>query len=179
MIIGLSGLKGSGKTTVAKYLSDYYGFERINFKDGLVKEMTERFPSTLIECAKWYDMDVDQLFERKPAVVRALMQEYGTEVRRVDDPDYWVTYWEQSVQDVGNVVVDDVRFQNEYEAVKMRGGTTIQIINDGLSNTDNHQSETEHLGFDFDFTITAPQGDTSVLLKQVDNIIDTIKTNND
>ena len=96
MIIGLTGKKQNGKSTAAEHLSDKHNFVRINFKDALVAEIRERFPNLLeaiIEIMDRTDYDgmnpwtVDRLFKEKPPLMRALLQNYGTEVRRIDDSE--------------------------------------------------------------------------------------------
>lgn len=193
MIIGLTGYKGSGKSTVAKFIADEYGFKRINFKDGLVREMKEKFPNLLDEIAYSVSMlqqyetgigeslTVSDLFELKPPLMRKLMQEYGTEVRRADYSDYWVNMWRKSASSkyVGSVVVDDVRFLNEAYAVRDMGGIIIRVVMQDQEQNDQHKSEREHLQIEPDFTITSIKGDHAHVYKQIASIIDTIKSNVD
>jgi hypothetical protein len=180
MIIGLTGYKGSGKSTAAKYLEEKYGFKRVNFKDGLVAEMKERLPDVLEQLSKYHHLSVDELFNIKPEIMRALMQNYGTEVRRADDPDYWVNKWNKTVSgnDV-NIVVDDVRFGNERDALLMQEGVLIRITRLDITSGGEHQSETEQEGFEADFTIVAEPGSFESIYKQIDSIIETIKSNHD
>lgn len=176
MIIGICGFRGTGKSETAKYLNEQYGFTRVNFKDGLVQEMKERLPDTLKAIGDMYQLTIDELFQIKPSVMRALMQNYGTEVRRQDDDAYWVNTWLRSVSELdSNVVVDDVRFHNEHEAVTSQGGILIRIKRSDITSGGQHKSETEQLEFDADFTIEVERGDIAGLHAQVDSIINTIK----
>jgi len=102
MIIGITGLRRSGKTTVSKYLQENHGFVSHNFKAALIKEMKEKFPDTLDALCR--DLEganntVDGLFEEKPRAMRALMQNFGTDVRRAEDPNYWVDEWSKTLPD--------------------------------------------------------------------------------
>jgi len=185
-IIGLCGFARSGKSTVAQHLVDNHKFEQVNFKDGLVAEMKERLPKTLEsygvligEKNKREPYTVDELFLVKPDPFRYFMQEYGTGVRRTDNKNYWVKDWIRSVMDKNLIVVDDVRFQNEYDAVKDMGGIIIRVKRSDITTGGEHQSETEHLGFKEDFTIEAEPNDHAGAYAQLETIIDTIKINND
>lgn len=188
MIIGLCGFKGTGKTTVAEYLEKQYGFKRVNFKDGLVKEMKERLYYTLKEIAgvallaspefqllckgKSEEEIIDELFKLKPPVMRALMQNYGTEVRRGDNENYWVKKWVETVKETkGNIVVDDVRFFNELSALTELDGVLVRITRSDITEGGDHQSETEHLRFVEDFTIEGVPGSHESVYKAVDSIL--------
>mgnify|MGYP006351879841 CR=1 FL=1 len=184
-IIGLCGFARSGKSTVAQHLVDNHKFEKVNFKDGLVSEMRERLNNTLLAIAKEYsqhdptEWDIERLFFDKPPIMRALMQEYGTEVRRADNKNHWVKTWIRSIMDKNLIVVDDVRFQNEYDAVKDMGGIIIRVKRSDITTGGDHQSETEHLSFKEDFIIDAAPNDHAGAYAQLETIIDTIKINND
>lgn len=176
MIIGLSGFKGSGKSVVAKYLEENHGFKRVNFKDALVAEMKECYPDTLKELGSAYHMDVDKLFENKPAAMRALMQNHGTDIRRKDDPDYWVKQYLSKVELLrGNIVTDDVRFFNELSAITELNGVMIRVVRDDITTGGTHQSETEQIKFIEDFTVTGVKGEHETVYKQIEVIINTLK----
>lgn len=180
MIIGLCGYKGTGKTTAAEYLETEYGFQRINFKDGLIDELRGKFPILLSELSEVYKMNTKELFTLKPPAMRALMQEFGTEVRRTDNPNYWVNQWVSSV--IGgedNIVTDDVRFLNELTALGDMSGVLIRITRPDVTTGGEHASEKEQEGFVEDFTITGVPGSHKEIFKQMDSIIQTIKSNVD
>lgn len=46
-VLGLLGVKGSGKDTMARYLIDSFGFERIGFADALYQQVAESYGSTV------------------------------------------------------------------------------------------------------------------------------------
>jgi ABC-type dipeptide/oligopeptide/nickel transport system ATPase component len=180
MIIGLIGLAGSGKTTSAEYLMENYGFSKINFKDGLIRELKQNFPDMLnemvISSGDPRVEDVDDLFTLKPPLMRTLMQNYGTEVRRMDNPDYWVDIWVKSISNswAESVVVDDVRFKNEADAIKLQGGYLIKLNRPDLSPKTNHTSETEQASIIPDCIITCEAGQHDILYKNLDEIISEI-----
>jgi len=146
MIIGLIGKKQSGKTTLMKsLLSTRFAdkFLYINFKDALVGEIKENFRELLTEISKIYKKPIDVLFDEKPPLIRALLQNYGTDVRRKDDNDYWVNKTVVGANDVfSDIIFGDIRFLNEAKAVKNIGGTLIKIERD-TGQYDSHISETE------------------------------------
>jgi hypothetical protein len=142
MIIAFSGKIGSGKTSACKYL-ELRGFKLINFKDALICELKERFPDLLEYLSKeLYKLSIDNLFRIKPPVVRKLLQNYGTNVRRNDDVNYWVNKWLEKIIIHENICVDDCRFINEAMSVKSKGGIIIRLEREQLVE-DLHLSETE------------------------------------
>jgi len=187
MIIGICGYKGTGKSTVAEYLAKNHKFKRVNFKDGLVAEMKERFPNTIKQIGSLIgelnarqDYTEDELFAIKPTTFRAFMQEYGTEVRRADNQDYWVDKWKATVEEMkGNIVTDDVRFFNELAAIGDLDGILIRVTRPDVTSGGTHQSETEQEKFIEDFTINGEPGDHASIYKQIDEIINTLKSNTD
>lgn len=181
MIIGLTGKKQNGKSTAAQYIAEKYGFVRLNFKDALVAEIRERFPGLLQEIANIMEQTnydgmnpwtVDRLFKDKPPLMRTLLQNYGTEVRRKDYDDYWVVQWLKKATKHQHVVVDDVRFLNEAQAVRDMGGVLIRIIRVDYDNTDSHSSEMEMDKIETNETISAVTGDEGV--QAVRDLIDSI-----
>lgn len=179
MIIGLCGFKGSGKSVVANYIADNHGFTKVNFKDALIREMKVKLNRTLKELGYIYEMSEDELFLNKPPAMRALMQEYGTEIVRGFDDKHWIREYGKTVVDINNVVTDDVRFQNEYDAIVMAGGIIIRVERSDISTGGDHPSETEHLKFEEDFVIQAEPGNHQHVYMQIESIIDTLKKNVD
>jgi len=182
-LYAFTGKKGSGKSTAAKYVAKKTGAVRINFKDALVQEMKENFPDLLEELSYLYNPDEhgmegwNFLFREKPDLVRALMQNYGTEVRRGDNPDYWTQKWFYKVNQLDNVVTDDVRFLNEAKGVKFLDGVIIRIIRSDITSTKGHLSETEMDQIEADYTVEVEKGDLIDLYQQLDAIIGDAKTN--
>jgi ABC-type dipeptide/oligopeptide/nickel transport system ATPase component len=188
-IIGLVGYKGSGKTTacniIKKHLDDVV---QINFKDALIEEIKQNFPD-LLEAIREnqeileYDygtlkfVSLDDLFTTKPPLVRTLLQNYGTNVRRADDPGYWVREWDNSVwpKRDKNVLTDDVRFYNEAEMIKEYGGILIRLERTDLEQTDTHQSETEQKEIECDYTITCGAGELDKLEAELIKILDSVE----
>lgn len=186
MLIGFVAPKQSGKTTACQILKEYWGTEnvaQVNFKDGLIAELKEKFPDLLREICfsngplrvvddLWVP-DIEQAFIQKPPLIRALLQNYGTEVRRGDHPDYWVDRWEETAEEnyTKHILCDDVRFHNEAEAVKKQNSILIRITRTDLQSTDTHQSETEQASIQCDHEIVLGHGEQDRLKEELIKIV--------
>lgn len=101
-----------------------------------------------------------------------LLQWWGTEFRRAQNPNYWVEAWKKAIDPKADVViVTDVRFVNEAEAIKAASGVTIKVSRLNLDGTPfvdptrdaNHRSEIELDDYNFDYRITVKTGDLILL----------------
>ena len=131
LIIGFCGPIGCGKTTAARHLVDGYRFERRRFA-GPLKAMVKALGLT--------DEEVDGRLKEEPcerfggSTPRHMMQTIGTEWgRNCVHPNLWVMAWEASLPKNRDVVVDDVRFANEAQAIKRLGGTLVFIDRPGVA----------------------------------------------
>ena len=169
MIIAFTGQKRSGKSEASKWFESR-GYKRINFKDSLVGEIKQNFPDLL--------KVIGDDFNNKPPAVRALLQNYGTEVRRRDNKNYWTLKWLDQVDDYMDsskkcdIVVDDCRFLNEAKVVNDFNGIIIKVTRKGFTG-DSHISETEQSKIKPDYTIN---NDTTLdnLYKQLKIIYENI-----
>jgi len=176
MIIAFTGFKQVGKSTACAHLAEKHGFVRHNFKDALVREMKENLPTVLKLLSSQYACSVEELFDHKPPLMRALMQNYGTDVRRKDDDYYWIDKWHDGVcEDEADYVVDDVRFLNEADAISQYDGIIIRLTRPDIQTGGTHQSELEHLDIPFDYEISCEQGDHESLYKSLDQILTELK----
>lgn len=157
MLIGLSGRKGSGKDTAALYLCSKYNFKSIAFADPLKESCQILFG---FSHEQLYDLahkeTLDPYWNVTP---RKIYQFLGTEVFRGSiqqvipgiGEDFWVRSTMQKLKhitsrtklDKVNVVITDVRFQNELDAIRNEGGFIIKLVrNICISNSeDQHSSE--------------------------------------
>lgn len=90
---------------------------------------------------------------------RKIMQHLGTDWgRQMIADNLWVSIAirkaERFRQSGFSVVVDDMRFPNEYHAIKDAGGIVICVARPGASLTSEHPSEGALDDFGFDYTIT-------------------------
>ena len=116
---------------------------------------------------------IDDLFDEKPPLMRTLMQNYGTDVRRKGDTNYWVKAWEERYCQAhpDPVVVDDCRFLNEVDAIRRYGGTIIRIVRTDIKSGGQHVSETEQDSIVTDYTIEVAEGEHDKLYEELDKII--------
>ena len=151
MIIGFAGKKRVGKTTSANYLVDMYGFDRYAFADP-IKEVAKMLFG-------WDDSTISEYKEQKCPVwgltPREFLQWFGTDIMRIDIVKQFTKYkpggnfWvEKMVNDFKNyprfLTIDDVRFQNEIDAIKKLGGIIVKI-NRNVESLDEHASENQEL----------------------------------
>jgi hypothetical protein len=133
-ILAFSGKFGVGKTTIANILIEDYlpYYRRINFGDFIKEEAAEEynFPVRLCNTEEGKNTEI-VLPDGRRRTVRSLLHLFGTEVRRAQDPDYWIRRMELTLNGlprrVTGVVIDDVRFPNEADLVGRRGGLLFKI----------------------------------------------------
>lgn len=144
VIIGLAGLKQSGKTSAAQHL-EKSGFVLYSFASTL-KRMTRVFLDDFMLCNDEIEHYMNEGKERPIPVlnvsVRALTQTLGTEWgRNAVRDDLWTLVKRRIIEGEGHkyVVIDDIRFENEAQLVRDMGGLVIHIDRGG--NDDQHASE--------------------------------------
>lgn len=146
LLIGLAGPARSGKSTAADHLVRNHLLEHYAFADPLRSGLMEIF-----------NLDPDDFEgERKEQQLpwlgrspRELMQSMGTEwARQMVNPDVWVkiaeqnlNYLQNSLSSVVGFVISDVRFENEAEFIRQRGGTIIHISRPDAEPVNPHVSE--------------------------------------
>lgn len=172
-LIAFTGLAQSGKSTASVYLENTHGFTRVNFKSAMIEEIKRLMPDFLKKEAEIHNCTIDELFNTKPGSFRQFMQNYGTELRRGEDNDYWVDKWKWLVgcAAVNNIVVDDLRFINESKAISNNKGIIIRVVKKGQENTMLHQSEIEMNDIIPDETIEVEPGDLEGLYKKLDKYV--------
>lgn len=165
-VIGLTGLAGSGKSTVADRLVSAHGFRREKFA-GPLKDMMRALGLTEAEIeGDRKELPSDALCGATP---RWGMQSIGTEWgRKMIHPDLWVSAWKRRAS-VGLVVADDCRFANEFAAVRELGGIVIRVEREGVS-IGAHASEQEMSALTPDAVI-ANNGSILDLAEDIDRIV--------
>jgi len=178
LIIGISGLIGSGKSEVAKRLIACHGFERAKFATGLklmLRTLLVYRGVSENEVERYIEGDLKELPTpflngRSP---RHAMITLGTEWGREQiHPDLWVDTevehisagWHGSRRTNGRILFDDVRFPNELTAIRRLGGSFWRVERPGLTSLDH---ESEQLQAPADFTIFN-DGTLEELFAQVD-----------
>jgi len=214
MIIGISGLAGSGKDTAADFLVHDFGFVKISFADPMKRAVADWFgwdeerlwgPSEKRNAADPRFTRVDRVETEHGAVetttqlsARRALQFLGTEVGRELYRDVWVEYairqakrllesdgWDyarakgvfrSSRSRPGGVVIPDMRFRNEMDAIKATGGKLVRVVRPGAGlegSAAAHRSEVEMGGIpddDFDYVIENTTGSLEGYRKQIDRL---------
>ena len=109
MNIGICGKAGTGKTAVADHLIKKYGYKRHAVADE-VKRIAVR------------------LFKMKMKD-RKLLQDIGFKMREIR-PSVWIDFLIDQVRGKDKIVVDDIRYPNEYQALKKEGFKIIRVVAD-------------------------------------------------
>lgn len=136
MIIGLSGLAGSGKSTVARFLVKKHCFEEIALADPMKTFCREvlGFSREQLWGSSSLRNAIDPRFGKSP---RDALQSLGTDWGRAFYENVWVEYAIrralalQTAISGGGVVISDVRFKNERDAIRKAGGRVWRIIRPG------------------------------------------------
>jgi hypothetical protein len=158
--IGFAGWARSGKDTAAAYLVENYGYTRMSFaapmKEALYRLNPRITINNVLGTPIRTGVDIygwDDLKEHGPEV-RELLQRFGTEVgREMFGENFWVEYALQNVSDGSKVVVSDVRYPNEADAIKALGGSVWRINRLGVFAANDHASEHALDNYDFDGVI--------------------------
>jgi hypothetical protein len=182
IIIALTGLAGAGKDTVADTLVTHAGFSKLAFADALRTEVAQAFklgdrygllsdrgtkerPHPLLAMTHCADLAfVEQIaaiedawlnreFLERPYSPRQILQWWGTEYRRAQQPNYWST--KVAMQIAAGIangqtrwVVTDCRFDNEAKAIRSLGGQIWQVMRNGLQDVERgHVSQTDGARF--------------------------------
>ena len=166
MKIAIIGKICSGKTTTADILIGLNNdFQKLSFA-GKVKSIA----------VDLFDM------EKKD---RKLLQQIGTYMREID-PDVWANYVVKQSKKYNYVVIDDLRYKNEYDLLKKNGFKIIKLViskelqltrlkNTYTTNYENHLENLNHESELFSETINNSDVDLIINVDNTENINEVIK----
>ena len=188
MLIGLVGLIGSGKDTVANRMVTHHGFVRDSFAKSLKDAVSNIFgwdrkllEGNTKESRLWREK-TDKFWSEKfnkEITPREILQYFGTEVCRGNMLD---TIWVDSCMaryKGQSTVISDTRFVNEIKTIKKNGGKIILIKRGELPSKQEmkskgiHQSEWDWFDESFDYVIEN-NGTLEDLNDNVDKTINSI-----
>lgn len=134
MIIGICGLIGSGKDTIADYLVQKHSFKKLSFADKLKDSVGAMFDwdrqlldGKTDESRAWREKE-DEFWSKEmgqPITPRLVLQKFGTECMRDGFYDgIWVSLAKKKLLDNPDTkwIIPDVRFENEANMIKEIGG---------------------------------------------------------
>lgn len=136
MLIGLAGLKRSGKSTVAGMLRDY-GFVEHSFAAPIRNAVADILGVSL----EFLEECKEHVIPALGVTARSMMQTLGTEWgRRMVNDRLWLVSMAGRIAGV-DAVISDVRFDNEAEFIRQRGGKVVRVDRPGSDRADDHASE--------------------------------------
>lgn len=199
-LIAISGLAGSGKSTAAVALQIVMGTKEVTeqapgwrktvpiyeirpfaAKLKQILSLLTGIPASELEKQEvkashlpeeWWFYQYNGLRLAKPTY-RDALQLIGTDLLRNQfHEDVWVNALFSDWTPKSKWIIPDLRFPNEFEAIKSRGGTTIRITRskDTSGEMYKHESEKALEGFIFDHYIIN-DGTKEELMEKVKNII--------
>lgn len=200
MLIGVVGFLGSGKGTVGDILIQEKGYYRLSFADAVKDAVSVIFgwPRDLLEGdtvdSRNFREAKDEFWSDRfkyDVTPRYMLQLMGTEAGRdVFHKDIWIFTLENRMRGKQDVVIPDVRFPNEIDFIKSKGGKVIRVrrgeepvwYNSALSDNkfnsttmesfypDVHFSEWAWIGQQFDYEIDN-NGTLQELKEKVNSIL--------
>lgn len=170
LIVGIGYRIGAGKDSMASFMEEYSGFQILRFADALKEAACTIFGWDRAQLEDLtFKMSKDEFWGETP---RVLLQRMGTEAMRENiRKDIWVKALERRIRDSAytKIVIPDVRFVNEVEAVKAWGGYAVKVVRPNFTPPNataqqlQHKSETELDTYDGWFATVVNDGDLDLL----------------
>lgn len=148
-LIGLTGYAGTGKDTVRAILQDR-GYIGLAFADP-IRSMIRTLLTDSGIGDEWMDYreHKEQVIPALGVSYRHMAQTLGTEWGRNLQPDFWLRLAGAYMDDIYNdgdethFVISDVRFENEADWVRARGGVIWRVHRAAATPVRPHASEAE------------------------------------
>lgn len=109
MKIAITGKICSGKSTLANIIKDKLKLNKYSFADNVKKYAKELF-----------DMSYKD---------RKLIQELAEKLKEIDN-DIWIKQLDKNIKDKDNIIIDDLRFENEYNYLRSNKYFIIKLLID-------------------------------------------------
>lgn len=140
MLIGLIGKLQSGKTSLANFIKEEY-------PDTILLAFADSLKEMILNAGL---CDEESLWGKKTDFSRLMLQKIGTEIiRKQVDDNFWVKKMIDKILSIPKdklIIVHDVRFRNEADAIRLFYGKLYRIIRPELNQEkeeNKHLSETE------------------------------------
>lgn len=160
MIIGVAGYARAGKDTVADYLVEKHGFVKMSFAEPIKEALIKLNPSIQVMPNLYVPLSYAvrtwgwDLLKDISADVRPLLQRMGTEVaREMFGQNFWVDLAMSKASAQDKVVISDVRYVNEANAIRSHG-TVWRVERKGVGPANDHPSEHDLDDYSFDSVLT-------------------------
>jgi hypothetical protein len=158
-VVGLTGYARSGKNTVASLIAKLSPerTKEVAFADAIkvsaARALGVRFDGDQVGTAavrEWADRfkasQTIEIVESGETIHRVsgreFLQRYGTEAHRdMFDADFWVKVVDMDPPEVDLLLITDVRFPNEAEAIRTTGGEVWKVVRTDGSPANDHPSE--------------------------------------
>lgn len=163
MIVGLVGKKRSGKNTAADFICETVSGYGLSVRQFAFADEVKKI------CGSLYGLSERQLYGDLKEVpdqkwglsARQILQKFGTEVARQVHPETWIrVVMDRDIPahkaDVS--VITDVRFPNEADFIRSRGGVLVRIERPQAVFSDSHSSETEMDSISTEYHLTNDSG---------------------
>ena len=145
-VIGVTGLKGCGKSEFTNALTLHESFTRVHpatpIREMLVP-LLQAFNYDASTIAKMLDGSLKRrIIPELGRTPTELQQTLGTEWgRNLVKPDLWTDLWRRKARLPHRVINDSVRFENEAQMILSENGWLIHVHRPGLPMDDTHPSE--------------------------------------
>jgi hypothetical protein len=195
ILIGFGNRSRNGKDTACEGIKDWcvrhdFPVLQVNFADALKIEVSEAIEEAggveeliaKMSMPSWVQRTPDAELEPLSPYGKhvKVLQWWGTEFRRAQDPNYWIDKRREKVLGFDGVVVtSDQRFVNEAIDTMELGGYSANVRrlnDDGTQYFDptrlaSHVSETELDSWNWDFRIIAKTGEGRLVKQQAKEIL--------
>jgi hypothetical protein len=152
-VIGISGYARSGKDTIAEKLAEV-GYVRASFADAIRTSLYRLNPKIGMEPLADRVKRLGWETTKATPEVRELLQRFGTEVGRdMFGENLWIDHLFDSLPDGAKVVIPDVRYPNEADAITALGGKVWRVSRNGVKAVNGHISDSAMDDYPFEIFI--------------------------
>lgn len=152
MIIGLTGYSGTGKNSAGDFLQREFKFHQVAFANK-IRELSYNINPHLgrndYGISSYLVGMVDELgwerAKREIKEVREFLQSVGEGARQTFGDTFWIdqVFTPELFENNKDIVVTDVRYENESNHITAIGGYIVRIVREGCGPINNHITEQE------------------------------------